>query len=86
MFAVTCLRGDKRLPRILEHQEKEPQIITRFRIDRPFTAKKTFVQQGMYKPGTYECPKPHDFRQVNTNKYMCIGKCDLQMICMQAII
>ncbi|XP_059147304.1 uncharacterized protein LOC131935044 [Physella acuta] len=56
-------RGDKRLPRILEHQEKEPQIVTRFRIDRPFTAKKKFVQQGMYKPGTYECPKPHDFRQ-----------------------
>ncbi|XP_076439665.1 putative uncharacterized protein C7orf78 [Babylonia areolata] len=40
-----------------------PPLVTRFHVDRPFTAKKRFVTDGMYPAGYYESPKPHDFRQ-----------------------
>ncbi|XP_012944846.1 uncharacterized protein LOC101848701 [Aplysia californica] len=56
-------RDDGRLPRIFDEKEREPEIITRFHIDRPFTAKKKFVTQGMYSAGPYDNPKPHDYRQ-----------------------
>ncbi|KAL8624106.1 hypothetical protein ACOMHN_036109 [Nucella lapillus] len=40
-----------------------PHLVTRFHVDRPFTAKKRFVTDGMNPAGYYESPKPHDFRQ-----------------------
>ena len=36
-----------------------------FHIDRPFTAKKKFVREGMYKAGQFRNPQPHDFRGVS---------------------
>lgn len=60
---VSRKRDDGRLPRIFDVKEKEAEIITRFHIDRPFTAKKKFVTQGMNPAGPYDNPKPHDFRQ-----------------------
>ncbi|XP_025094505.1 uncharacterized protein LOC112564116 [Pomacea canaliculata] len=38
-------------------------FVTRFRIPRPYTAKKQFVKDGVYPAGEYLTPKPHDFRQ-----------------------
>lgn len=52
-----------RLPRLFDQKQREPEIITRFHIDRPFTAKKKFVKGGMNPAGSYENPKQHDFRQ-----------------------
>ncbi|XP_048756187.2 uncharacterized protein LOC125666899 [Ostrea edulis] len=40
----------------------EGRMILRYHIDRPFTAKKKFVTEGMYKAGEFVNPKPHDFR------------------------
>ncbi|KAH9524757.1 hypothetical protein Btru_027738 [Bulinus truncatus] len=64
MEVIRRARSESRLPRLLQdNREEEPQFNTRFRIERPFTAKKNFVANGTYKPGPYESPKPHDFRQ-----------------------
>lgn len=43
----------------------EGRMILRYHIDRPFTAKKKFVTEGMYKAGEFVNPKPHDFRGVS---------------------
>lgn len=40
----------------------EGRMSLRFHIDRPFTAKKKFVREGMYKAGQFKNPQPHDFR------------------------
>ncbi|KAK3765699.1 hypothetical protein RRG08_026175 [Elysia crispata] len=56
-------KEDGRLPRLFDQKQKEPEIITRFHIDRPFTAKKKFVREGMNPAGFYENPKLHDYRQ-----------------------
>jgi len=56
-------REENSLPRIFDKPEREPEIVTRFHIDRPFTAKKKFVTEGMNYPGPYDNPTPHDFRQ-----------------------
>ncbi|KAF5398178.1 hypothetical protein PHET_08892 [Paragonimus heterotremus] len=37
-------------------------FITNIRNPRPFTAKIQFVRNGMYKPGSYQRPKPFDHR------------------------
>ncbi|KAF6771303.1 hypothetical protein AHF37_09913 [Paragonimus kellicotti] len=37
-------------------------FITSIRDPRPFTAKIQFVRNGMYKPGSYQRPKPFDHR------------------------
>lgn len=42
----------------------EGRMSLRFHIDRPFTAKKKFVREGMYKAGKFKNPQPHDFRGV----------------------
>lgn len=42
----------------------EGRMSLRFHIDRPFTAKKRFVREGMYKAGQFKNPQPHDFRGV----------------------
>ncbi|XP_076809642.1 uncharacterized protein LOC143452522 [Clavelina lepadiformis] len=35
----------------------------RFKIPDPHQTRVDFVRRGMYKPGVYEMPQPHDFRQ-----------------------
>ncbi|BFY98262.1 hypothetical protein BsWGS_01302 [Bradybaena similaris] len=60
---IKTKRNEPALFPILTQTSREPEMITRFHIDRPFTAKKKFVSQGVYKPGIYKNPKPHDFRQ-----------------------
>lgn len=55
------------LPYMLQnHQEKEKDFATLFRIERPFTAKKEFVKSGKNEEGQYIMPKPHDYRQVSS--------------------
>ena len=54
------------MPLIFRKRSNSPaNFVTRFHIDRPFTAKKQFVTKGMYVAGEYDSPKPHDFRQVS---------------------
>ncbi|XP_050419030.1 uncharacterized protein LOC126832325 isoform X2 [Patella vulgata] len=67
------------LPRILNNdQSKDEKEFKRFfRIDRPFTAKKKFVREGMYEAGEYEMPKPHDFRDYPSLK--SLGLEELQL-------
>lgn len=60
---VTRERGSLMPLLFRDRPSSPPPLITRFRIARPFTAKKQFVAQGMYPAGTYDGPKPHDFRQ-----------------------
>lgn len=53
----------KVIPHLLQPQrEEEKKFETYYHIDRPFTAKKKSVIEGMYEAGEYENPKPHDFR------------------------
>ncbi|KAK3108250.1 hypothetical protein FSP39_004103 [Pinctada imbricata] len=47
---------------LLPPKPDEGRMVLRFHIDRPFTAKKKFVREGMYSPGEYAMPKPHDHR------------------------
>ncbi|KAF8567343.1 hypothetical protein P879_07398 [Paragonimus westermani] len=42
--------------------DKNLLFITNIRNPRPFTAKIQFVRNGMYKPGSYQMPKPFDHR------------------------
>ncbi|GFN82482.1 craniofacial development protein 2-like protein [Plakobranchus ocellatus] len=62
---VKKIKDEGKLPRLFEQRQREPEIITRFHIDRPFTAKKKFVREGMNPAGSYENPKLHDYRQVS---------------------
>ncbi|XP_055874389.1 uncharacterized protein LOC106077126 [Biomphalaria glabrata] len=61
---IKRVRSEGHLPRLLEDDSNDEgtQFKTRFRFERPFTAKKKFVASGSNKPGEYESPKPHDFR------------------------
>ncbi|OWF55499.1 uncharacterized protein LOC110459748 [Mizuhopecten yessoensis] len=53
----------KVMPKILMPKKTpEGRIITQFHIDRPFTAKKKFVREGMFKPEMFVNPTEHDFR------------------------
>lgn len=53
----------KVVPHLLKPKVKEDRgLVTMFHIDRPFTAKKKFVREGMYQPGEFIDPAPHDFR------------------------
>ncbi|XP_060582416.1 uncharacterized protein LOC132738829 isoform X2 [Ruditapes philippinarum] len=53
----------KVIPHLLQSKTKEDKgLVTYFHIDRPFTAKKKFVREGMNEPGEYNNPSPHDFR------------------------
>jgi hypothetical protein len=55
----------KVIPHLLQSKTKEDKgLVTYFHIDRPFTAKKKFVREGMNEPGEYNNPSPHDFRGV----------------------
>ena len=59
---------------LLPPKPDEGRMVLRFHIDRPFTAKKKFVREGMYSPGEYEIPKPHDHRGVSvtgSHGYTC---------------
>lgn len=57
-----------RVPHILmPKKEEEERFDTLFRLDRPFTAKKKFVSEGMNKPGQYSNPPVHDFRGVSSS-------------------
>lgn len=54
-------------PNVVRHvlkpkEEKDKGLVTMFHIDRPFTAKKKFVREGMYEAGEFDDPTPHDFR------------------------
>ncbi|KAL4227254.1 hypothetical protein ACF0H5_012700 [Mactra antiquata] len=53
----------KVIPHLLQEKKTEDKgLVTYFHIDRPFTAKKKFVRDGMYEAGEFNNPKPHDFR------------------------
>lgn len=55
----------KVIPHLLKPKEKEDRgLVTLFHIDRPFTAKKKFVREGMNVKEQYTNPSPHDFRGV----------------------
>ena len=57
----------KVIPHLLKPKDEgEKKLVTLFHIDRPFTAKKKFVREGMYSAGEYNNPKPHDHRGVGT--------------------
>ena len=58
------------IPHLLKPKEtdEKEKIVTLFHIDRPFTAKKKFVREGMNKAGEYDNPKPHDFRGVSQSQ------------------
>ena len=56
----------KVIPHLLQPQkEEEKKFEAYYHIDRPFTAKKKSVIEGMYEAGEYENPRPHDFRGVS---------------------
>jgi len=64
----------KVIPALLKPKDDEEKaLVTMFHIDRPFTAKKKFVSEGMYIPGEFENPKPHDFRGVGIIKRSRLG-------------
>ncbi|ESO97085.1 hypothetical protein LOTGIDRAFT_226853 [Lottia gigantea] len=67
------------LPLILNrhHSDEKENFKLRFRIDRPFTAKKKFVREGMNVPGEYETPKPFDFRDYPSLKSLGLDEMDL---------
>lgn len=53
----------KVIPHLLKPKTEENKgLVTYFHIDRPFTAKKKFVREGMYEKGEFVNPAPHDFR------------------------
>lgn len=53
----------KVIPHLLKTKTEENKgLVTYFHIDRPFTAKKKFVREGMYEKGEFVNPAPHDFR------------------------
>lgn len=55
-----------KLPRILQPPPpQEPQFFTRFHVPDPFEANVIYVKEGMFKPGPYSNPKPHDHRGVS---------------------
>lgn len=55
----------KVVPHLLKPKVKEDKgLVTLFHTDRPFTAKKKFVREGMYPKEQYENPMPHDYRGV----------------------
>ena len=55
----------KVIPHLLQTKDKDNKgLVTYFHIDRPFTAKKKFVREGMNEPGEYVNPTPHDYRGV----------------------
>ncbi|KAK2157040.1 hypothetical protein LSH36_200g04082 [Paralvinella palmiformis] len=60
---ITRHSAPLRLPSILqERQEEEGQFVTAFKIDGPWEAKLLYVKEGVFRPGRYQMPKPHDFR------------------------
>jgi len=62
---ITRHSAPLRLPSILqERQEEEGQFVTAFKIDGPWEAKLLYVKEGVFRPGRYQMPKPHDFRGV----------------------
>ncbi|KAK3589017.1 hypothetical protein CHS0354_007963 [Potamilus streckersoni] len=68
----------KVIPRVLQPpKEEEKTMTTRFRIMRPFTAKKKFVTEGMYAAGEYHMPKPHDFRGYPPLKSLGLDEFDI---------
>lgn len=53
----------KVVPALLKPKVKgDKNLVTIFHIDRPFTAKKKFVREGMYQKGEFIDLTPHDFR------------------------
>ncbi|KAH3840284.1 uncharacterized protein LOC127879976 isoform X2 [Dreissena polymorpha] len=53
----------KVVPHLLQPKKEHYRgLVTLFHIDRPFTAKKKFVAEGMNAPGEFNDPMPHDFR------------------------
>ncbi|XP_067417781.1 putative uncharacterized protein C7orf78 homolog isoform X2 [Emydura macquarii macquarii] len=65
----------QQLPRIkigqfhptLERKKELPKLVTRFPRVGSYEAEIMFVENGKYKTGMYQDPKPHDFRQYETN-------------------
>lgn len=56
----------KVIPHLLKPKVQQDQgLVTLFHIDRPFTAKKKFVSEGMYETEEYMDPAPHDYRGVS---------------------
>ncbi|XP_006114585.2 putative uncharacterized protein C7orf78 homolog isoform X1 [Pelodiscus sinensis] len=51
----------------LQRKKELPKLVTRFPRIGSFEAAKMFVENGKYKSGIYRDPKPHDFRQYETN-------------------
>lgn len=59
----------KVIPHLLKPKTDEYKgLVTYFHIDRPFTAKKKFVREGMYEKGEFIDAAPHDFRGVRPIK------------------
>ncbi|XP_074842305.1 putative uncharacterized protein C7orf78 homolog [Carettochelys insculpta] len=54
-------------PPALQRKKELPKFVTRFPRVGSFEAAITFVEKGKYKTGVYQDPKPHDFRQYETN-------------------
>ncbi|KAG6927121.1 hypothetical protein G0U57_010438 [Chelydra serpentina] len=51
----------------LERKKELPKIVTRFPHVGSYELDIMFVENGKYKTGMYQDPKPHDFRQYETN-------------------
>ncbi|XP_069585422.1 putative uncharacterized protein C7orf78 homolog isoform X1 [Ranitomeya imitator] len=47
--------------------EESGTFLTRFRLMEPFEANLLYVKNGVYPKDKYEDPKPHDFRQYETD-------------------
>lgn len=58
-------------------KDDDGRFVTQFHIDRPFTAKKKFVTEGMYKAGKYNMPQPHDYRDYPPLKKLGLQEFDV---------
>ncbi|XP_073438221.1 putative uncharacterized protein C7orf78 homolog [Dendrobates tinctorius] len=54
-------------PRPRKSEEPEKTFLTRFRLMEPFEANLSYVKNGVYPKDKYKDPKPHDFRQYETD-------------------
>lgn len=60
----TTRRTGTLLPPVLPQRYKRENFITSYRPPDALEAELTFVKTGKYRPGSYQNPKPHDFRPV----------------------
>ncbi|XP_073533385.1 putative uncharacterized protein C7orf78 homolog [Phyllobates terribilis] len=54
-------------PPQLRKSEEPEKFLTRFRLVEPFEANLLYVKNGVYPKDKYKDPKPHDFRQYETD-------------------